>query len=61
MGLTVSIEQVISQANEWEEYLSYFGVGVEIFINWAAIHFFTSLVGFVTAMMPVMCYLDAVL
>ena len=38
-----------------------FGVGVEISINWAAFHLLTFLVGFVTVMMPVMCYLDAVL
>ena len=30
---------VISQANEWEDYSSYFGKRVEISRNWATTHF----------------------
>ena len=41
MGWLVFMGWVISWANEYENYSSYFGKGVEIFWNWASAHFLT--------------------
>ena len=49
-----NLEWIISQANEWEEYSSYFGKGVGISRNWAmAAHFLTFMIGLGIAMEPV--------
>ena len=41
---------MISYANEWEEYSSYFEEGMGISQNWATVHFLTFVVGLGTVM-----------
>ena len=49
----VLIGWIISWANQWEEYNSYFGKGVGISRSWATEHFLSFMVGLGIARMPV--------